>query len=517
VVYRPVPRREIVDALVRLRELYRKITPANARELRAQERREAVIRDLISNLPRTNDHPTLKTLLDVADTCGLTLEGAHRLFGYDLSTIREYDLRLNGGRTHIFDAYSFQRDLLIDLPARLASDELFESDASLGELVEAWHSGIPIRTLEEPGWLNSKTYYVQIGTQDSLGSSIPAGSTVVVEPVTKEEEARPDPRAIYLLQFPYGYRCTHCVVTRGKLLPFNSGRTYSGREEYTYPGAVRIAGRARVFALSLPATEQVAHLLPARPGGADLTLPWENPTRDRLFANKLRRFRRSKAERQFTKDFLSEALNAKLSDRSERRYRRPTESEPHVSALIHLTVANAARYTDALRTGGSFTSDAGRFSLETLLRAESLEAARSLENARPPAPSDVWERLIQETGGWSPLLSMNFPRLELWKDRVLRLARGATVDGLEPAMRSGSWVLLDSVERSIVSPNDNRKTGWSQQLYALRRGIGTVCGYLDWNGSQYALFDSFKSDPTVTFSTEELQNLRRIVGVAVPV
>jgi hypothetical protein len=42
----------------------------------------------------------------------LTIEGAHRLFGYDLGGIREYDLRLNGRRTHIVESYAFERDLL---------------------------------------------------------------------------------------------------------------------------------------------------------------------------------------------------------------------------------------------------------------------------------------------------------------------------------------------------------------------------------------------------------------------
>ena len=38
-------------------------------------------------------------MLEVADAFTLTLDGAHRLFGYELDQIREYDLRLNGGRT----------------------------------------------------------------------------------------------------------------------------------------------------------------------------------------------------------------------------------------------------------------------------------------------------------------------------------------------------------------------------------------------------------------------------------
>jgi hypothetical protein len=100
-VYRPAPRTEISDALAHLRELHRQITPSNDHERNAFERRELITKNLLSNLRRTGDHPTLSMLLEIADMFSLTIEGAHRLFGYDLGGMREYDLRLNGGRTHI--------------------------------------------------------------------------------------------------------------------------------------------------------------------------------------------------------------------------------------------------------------------------------------------------------------------------------------------------------------------------------------------------------------------------------
>ena len=100
-MYRHVPRTEILAALAHLRDLHRQIRPSNDRERYAFERRELVTKNLFSNLRRTGDHPTLSMLLEFADVFSLTIEGAHRLFGYDLDAMREYDLRLNGGRTHI--------------------------------------------------------------------------------------------------------------------------------------------------------------------------------------------------------------------------------------------------------------------------------------------------------------------------------------------------------------------------------------------------------------------------------
>ncbi|WP_317623983.1 hypothetical protein [Granulicella mallensis] len=100
-MYRPVPRNEISDAVAHLRDLHRQFKPSNDRERYAFERCELVTKHLLSNLSRMGNHPTLSLLLEIADIFSLTIEGAHRLFGYDLGGIREYDLRLNGSRTHI--------------------------------------------------------------------------------------------------------------------------------------------------------------------------------------------------------------------------------------------------------------------------------------------------------------------------------------------------------------------------------------------------------------------------------
>jgi len=216
-MYRHVPRSEVIDALAHLRELHRQIQPANDRELYAAERRELITKNLLSNLRRTGDHPTLSMLLEIADMFSLTVEGAHRLFGYDLGGIREYDLRLNGGRTHIIESYIFERDLFVDVSRELAPSEAFALDGTLGDLVRSWQSDIPISALEGPVWHRRGSFYVHVGTEDSLGSSLPAGAMALVEPIDEEEARQPNPRSIYPLQFGNGYRCSRCVVTRGRL------------------------------------------------------------------------------------------------------------------------------------------------------------------------------------------------------------------------------------------------------------------------------------------------------------
>ena len=326
-MYRPVARGEIADALVHIRDLYRQIKPSNEREYRAYERREVGIKDFLSNLPRTKEHPTLNAIGEIADMAWLTIEGAHRLFGYDLAEIRKYDLRLNGGRTHIVESYAFERDRLIDLPLEFASEEVSGFSGMLGDLVTKWQTDIPIRVLEEAGWLRPGTFFVHIGTEDSLGSSLPPGSLALVEPIDNHEELHPSPRSIYLLQFGNGYRCSRCVVSRGKLQLLASERTYLGPQNFDYPGTVRIAGRIQVFALKLPLPEYPSrYSLPLCRNCADLILPMEQRTRHALFATEHKRFRRTKDEEKLVREVFRAVLGSSPSERTERRYRESTPS-----------------------------------------------------------------------------------------------------------------------------------------------------------------------------------------------
>jgi hypothetical protein len=520
-VYRPVTRGEIADALIHIRDLYRQIKPSDEREYRASERREVGIKNLLSNLPRTKEHPTLNTVDEVGDMAWLTTEGAHRLFGYDLARIREYDLRLNGGRTHLVESYAFARDRLIDLPLEFASEEISGFSGMLGDMVTKWQTNIPIRVLEEASWLRPGTFLVHIGTEDSLGSSLPPGSLALVEPIDDDEKLHPSPRAIYLLQFGNGYRCSRCVVSRGKLQLLTSERAYLGLQNFDYPGAVRIAGRVRVFALKLPLPEYSSrYSFPLCSNCADLILPMEQRTRNALFSTEHKRFRRTKDEENLVREVFRAVLGSSPSGRTERRYREFTPSEPHVDSLIYFTVTNFARYTDSLRTGGSLITDAGRFSLETLLNARQWAdvLAAATPEVRLPQPVKAWEAYRKEFVDSAPLLSLKFPELRLWSDRALRLANGSAIQGLDPTISPASWMFLENDLAIPDFQSAQRKTGWSRPIYVLRRGLETICGYLEKDGDGYALLSSaYGYGSKITFGKGELKDLRRVGCVLVPV
>lgn len=250
-MYEHVPRSRIIEALRHFRELLRQSEPTNEQERRAAEQREVVSKYLISNLPRTGDHPTLKSLMEVAETFRLTIGAAHQLFGYDLDALRKQDLLWNHGRTHIVESYIFDRDQLIDVPSELASEVAFESDAMVSDLVRRWRP-CTIRALGDALSHRTGAFYVHVGTEDSETANLPAGSTALVDPVDQIEATRPNPKFIYLLQFGNGYRCSRCVITHGKLQLLTSPRKYIRARTFSCPTEVRVVGRVRMFAHALP-------------------------------------------------------------------------------------------------------------------------------------------------------------------------------------------------------------------------------------------------------------------------
>lgn len=515
-LYRPVSRDQITASLSHFRDLFRRLPPANELEALAQERRELLVRNLLSNLPRTREHPTLHTVLEIANAFSLTLDGAHQLFGYHLANLHKFDTLLNGGRTRIIEHYAFERDFPVDLPSRFAPEDRFVSDALLEDLVEDWRVNVPIRALEGGSWQRADTFYIQVGTEDSLGSGLPPGSLALVEPVSTEEKIRPNPRSIYFLQFGNGYRCSRCVVSRGRLLLLMGEREYKGPQEFPFPEAVRIAGKVRLFALELPMPDYgERQLLPDSRRLAPLILPWEQPSMESLLASEHRRYRRRKEDRNRMRMVLEAAFMSEMSERTERRYRFGSSSQPHVHTLMQLALSSVTRYSDALLLQRAFPSDRGRFSLETLLSSRSLEEARMQQPVVvPPRPEVRWQAEKRPYGEWPSLLSLRFPRLRTMNRQAVRLAQGLSLPGLEPAVAPGSFVSLAPLTELPDTSREETRRGWARPLYAFWRGATFICGHLKRDGSDTALITR---QQTFRLDEGELRLLHRVSGIAVPI
>lgn len=519
-MYRPVPRAEIAAALSHLRDLFRRARPLDERAQRAHERRELLVKNLLSNLPRTREHPTLASVLEIANAFALTLDGAHRLFGYRLDNMRRYDKLLNGSRTRIIEHYVYERDRMIELPSRLSAHNGAEQDIPVEHLVAEWRMPVPIRALDSADWSLPNSFYVQVGTEDSEGSPLPAGAIALVEPIGDAERSRPDPRAVYFLQLGNGYRCSRCVATGGKLLLLSPPRQYSRPQTFAYPAAVRIMGKIRFFALELPLHDARAGQTPTPQNqSASLVFPWEHDSMASLFATERRRFRRGQQDRLHAQQVLSSALLSSLTARTERRYRHRTQSQPHVTTLMHLALLNMSRYSDALRVEGLLPDDRVRFSLQTLLRAGSLEELGFAQpSIAPPKPVDQWTVLRDQYGEWPSLLSLRYPSLHTSPAlESVQLTHELSIEEVDLVITKGSFVTLQKANPPAFDPEVPEKRGWHRPLYAFWKQTRLLCGHLvkDANGL-FLLSRTGGNTITTPIDTETRSKLHQVIGLAVP-
>jgi hypothetical protein len=177
---------------------------------------------------------------------------------------------------------------------------------------------------------------------------------------------------------------------------------------------------------------------------------------------------------------------------------------------------HSARYTDTLQSGGYMIRDTNRFSLESLLATNNyadLLVPRQI--ASSPIPREVWETRRHEFAEWPSLLAVKFPQLRIWDDRVIRLAQEKTIEGLNPAIKPGSWMLLEPLSTVPDTRVDARKKGWSQPIYVLRRGAEIVCGRLVREGNRFVLLAGDSSK--MILGPDELRDVSRACGVAVPI
>ena len=238
---------------------------------------------------------------------------------------------------------------------------------------------------------------------------------------------------------------------------------------------------------------------------------------DRLFLAEYQRFQRSRQDLPRIREALENIFHRKLSARTERRYRSPTSSQPHVDTLIQLTLANIARYTDCIRARRAVPSDGGRYSLDLLLQARHLnDLSGSFRRAHLPAPNDRWTALRNEYVEWPTLLSLKWPQLRHRDNQIVRFPQGSAIQGVDPAISPGSLMLLDKIPGTPDTRNDAKKAGWCRPIYALRRGAEILCGHVAQDGDQYALLSNGdRSALPVRFSRDELPQLSRVSGVAV--
>jgi hypothetical protein len=79
-VYKPRESKEIIERIEHIRMLLRQAQPTNERDLIRYELREQRLKDLITNLRRTNGRAMVQMLDELETECLLTKDGGYRLF-----------------------------------------------------------------------------------------------------------------------------------------------------------------------------------------------------------------------------------------------------------------------------------------------------------------------------------------------------------------------------------------------------------------------------------------------------
>jgi hypothetical protein len=268
-VYEPVPAQAKADMLSDLLAL----TRSRRSDLVGPdpEIRDMLSPDLITNIRQFGYTASPRQLHAVSQNLNLTIGGAFKLFGYSLESMRELDFLLNGSRTRLIDSYPFYLDRPVDLPKHLGDASSMRRNSLLSDLVLSWRHEVPIRSIRGPQWSRRKILYAQVGTNDGMGlPRIPPGSFVAIREINEEERRKPDPERYYLLQHRTGYVCCRCTVDCERLLLISEGQMVGTKQEYMYPGEVRVVGRLLSLATRLPVPTQ--ELVPFRASRSDTPL-----------------------------------------------------------------------------------------------------------------------------------------------------------------------------------------------------------------------------------------------------
>lgn len=509
-MYRSVGRKEIIARIDHIRGLLRQAKPNNEAEHLLQKKREHWLKDFVGNARRASMRPMVHTLDEIESLCQLTKDGAYRLFGYTLDSIRDCDQDLNSSRTHLVESYVFDRDRDVALPLELANEAAFAKTAYLNELVVGWQTTIPMWQLGPRPWDDPGSFYVRIGTDDSKNASLPPGAIAAAQRVNEAERMSPNPEAVYVLQFRNGYQCGRCAVLDGRL-HFSTGETP------LYPGMVRILGRVIGFASGLPVSTSVLQReLRAYEGNGDLVPTWEQSSVGKLFATEHKRFARASAEQVQMQKALDSIFTSELSERTRRRYRSETESKPHVDTLIRMSLENYLPYSEVLRIGGYRFHDEDRYSLESMLRASKfsdlLEARREVVS---PRPFEVWDARSKELLNHGALLARTFSEARFLPKRIVRVGDDQRLDNDETELKPGSWLLLEDDAKQAEIGSETQRGGGRRPLYVLTHEFCPHVGHLDHDGDRFML-TGVAGEGKVPLGAAELSQVRRVCGVIVP-
>ena len=518
-MYERVSRREAIDRFAHIYDLYRRDAHIETDGSRGDQARLRFLSRIMDHLRHRRSTLSPRMLAGLTRYAALTVGAAFELAGYPLDGMREVEYALNGHRTRIVESHPYLLDREVDLPVRLLGPEAFEHSAFVADVVYEWQR-CPIRSVRDKGWRREKTFYIQMGTNDSVGlSALPPGAIVAIAPILPEEATDPDPEAIYCLQFGGGYRCCRCVIEKGRrlhLIPYNSN--YRGCCVYASPAEVRIVGKALYFATALPVSSHTLVDPAQKCGNAPLILPWEQPGLAAMWRAEYLRLGLDTHALARANEILSSQLGITISPRTLRRYRHEDGVVPHTGQLLAMGLLHCTRFGDVFRLLGFSPDDAGRYSLTDWTEARSLrDLAMTPHRAATPAPDAQWGQLLHSWGEWPAVLSMRFPELRKLSHRLLRIEQAKIFDGLPPVFGPGTFAFLEECDDFPPTGIPWNGPEWEHPIHAVRYKGYVICGYVDLDGDHLTLLPHYRSrGRRLTFLRRQVQMVGRWIGAAAP-
>ena len=112
---------------------------------------------------------------------------------------------------------------------------------------------------------------------------------------------------------------------------------------------------------------------------------------------------------------------------------------------------------------------------------------------------------------------MVHPNLAAESDSLLLFNPSGKFKALNPLIRRGSVISVNPMDSSPPENGAIEEDEWARAIFAVRHRGEILCGYLESNGTHFALQPHRDAGvPRLVFSRNHIQVLGRVIGVASP-
>lgn len=473
----------------------------------------------IASLRKSGAMPSLRHIYAISEVFHITIGSAFLIFGIDLDELVREEAILNKHRTRLVESYIFGGDRLVWVPATLGEAFQTKQTAHLSELIPEWRQ-VPVHTLTGKAWRNRNYIYGKLGIHDSNAApDIPPGAGVQIRRLRRAEFETLSPHAFYFVQHPWGYTACRCTYRDGWLYLHSRDPSRLGLHRLRYGCEAIILGEITAFTVDLP-TEGYRKAEPV----ADLSTkvaacePWRQPSFESLLHSESLR-NALKAEHV---DFVSAKLRPRFHIGVTGKYALSMDHSRHTAhagAALVESVSASIRFTDMFRSYGIRINDVGKFHLKELLSIRHRDSLPIVPRPTPPpVPQEAWDLFRSEWHEWPLPFAASAIDPGNGTHEVLRIHQERFFRGLDPLVRSGSLLTINTSSTSRMPHGNNVATDWARPLHVVERTVSPstfLCGYLASEGNMISIVPHpAAEDPSYqTFRQGEVRVIGNVTAI----